>query len=50
MKRILISCIAVSLGACPCFAAAPNTEEMVKTFNAVGTDAGRLKIFCEMKK
>jgi hypothetical protein len=50
MKRILITFIAVSLGACSCFAAAPNTEEMVRIFNAVGTDAGRLKIFCEMTK
>src|ERR1700680_2691283 len=50
MKRILVTCIAVLLGACPCFAASPNVEAAVKTFSAVGADAGKLQIFCEMTK
>jgi hypothetical protein len=50
MKRILITCIAVSLGACPGFAANPKTEAAVKTFKAVGADAAKLKTFCEMTK
>ena len=50
MKRILVACIACSLSAFPAFAASPNTEAAVKTFKAVGTDTGKLKIFCEMTK
>jgi hypothetical protein len=50
MKRIVVTCVAVALGACPCFAASPKIEAMVKTFNAVGTDTKRLTIFCEMTK
>jgi hypothetical protein len=50
MKRFLVTCVAVSLGACPCFAANPKIEEVVKTLKAVGADAGKLKTFCEMSK
>jgi hypothetical protein len=50
MKRILVTCIAVSLGAYPGFAASPKVEAAVKIFKAVSTDAGKLKIFCEMTK
>jgi hypothetical protein len=50
MKRILVTCVAVSLGAASCFAASPKIEEIVKTFKAVSADAGKLKIFCEMTK
>jgi hypothetical protein len=50
MKRFLVTCVAVSLGTCPCLAASPKTEAVIKTFNAVIADAGRLKIFCEMTK
>ena len=50
MKRILVACVAVSVCAGPCFAASPTIEAMIKTFQAVSTDAAKLKIFCEMKK
>jgi hypothetical protein len=50
MKRFLITCVAVSLGACSCFAASPKIEAAIKTFNAVGADSGKLKIYCEMTK
>lgn len=50
MKRILVTCIAVSLGAYPGFAASPKVEAAVKIFKAVSADAGKLKIFCEMTK
>ena len=50
MKRILVMCVAGSLCACPCIAASPTIETMIKTFHAVSTDAAKLKIFCEMKK
>jgi hypothetical protein len=50
MKRILVTCIAVSLGAGPGFAASAKIEAAVKTFQAVSADAGKLKTFCEMTK
>jgi hypothetical protein len=50
MNRFLTTCVALSLGICPCFAASPKIEEVIKTFNAVGSDAAKLKIFCEMTK
>jgi hypothetical protein len=50
MKRFLITCVAVSLGTCPCLAASPNVEAIVKSFNEVSADAGKLKVFCEMTK
>jgi hypothetical protein len=50
MKRVLVLCVAVSLGSCPCFAASPKIEAMIKTFNAVGADSAKLKIFCDMTK
>jgi hypothetical protein len=50
MKRILVTCIAVSLGAYPCFAASPKIEAAVETFKAVSADTGKLKAFCEMAK
>jgi hypothetical protein len=49
MKRSFIT-VAVLLGTGSCFAASPKIEEVIKTFNAVSTDAKRLKIFCEMTK
>jgi hypothetical protein len=50
MKRILVTCFVVSVCAGPCFAASPTIEAMIKTFQAVSTNAAKLKIFCEMKK
>jgi hypothetical protein len=50
MNRFLVTCVAVSLGAYPCFAASPKVEAAIKTFNAVGADAGKLKVYCEMTK
>jgi hypothetical protein len=49
MKRIVVTGVAIALCA-PCFAAGPKVEAMIKTFNAVGADARKLKIFCEMTK
>jgi hypothetical protein len=50
MSRILVTYIAVTLGAYPCIAASPKIEEVIKTFNGVSADAERLKIFCDMTK
>ena len=51
MKRVLASSsIAVFFLACPAFAASPNIEAAIKTFKAIGADAGKLKVYCEMKK
>jgi hypothetical protein len=50
MKRILVTCMAVSLGACPGFAASPKIDAAVKTFKAVSADAGKLKTYCAMTK
>jgi hypothetical protein len=50
MERFLVMCVAVLLGAGPCFAASPTIEAAIKTFNAVGADARKLKIYCEMTK
>ena len=50
MKRFLVTCVAVLLGAGPCFAASPKIEAAIKTLKAVGADAGKLKIYCEMTK
>jgi hypothetical protein len=50
MKRMVVACIAVSLSACPGFAASAKIETAVKTFKAVSADAGKLKIFCDMTK
>jgi hypothetical protein len=50
MNRILVACVLVSLSSCPSIAASPKIDTAIKTFNSVGTDAGKLKIFCEMKK
>jgi hypothetical protein len=50
MNRFLMPCVALSLGIYPCCAASPKIEEVIKTFNAVSSDAAKLKIFCEMTK
>jgi hypothetical protein len=50
MSRFLVTCIAVTLGACPCIAAGPKIDEVIKTFNAVSADTAKLKIFCDMTK
>jgi hypothetical protein len=50
MKRVLAAGIVLSLAVCPSFAASPKVESAIKTFKSVGGDAGKLKIFCDMKK
>jgi hypothetical protein len=50
MIRFHIICIAIALGVCPSFAATAKVEEVIKAFNAVGTDAAKLRTFCEMTK
>ena len=51
MKRVLVACLAtLSLATQPSLAASPKIDAAIKTFAAVGADASKLKIFCEMKK
>jgi hypothetical protein len=50
MKRAVVATAIFCLGAMPALAAAPKIEAAVKTFKAVGADAGKLKTFCEMSK
>ena len=49
MKRLLATCLTLALSA-PVLAASPKIDAAVTTFKSVGADAGKLKIFCEMKK
>jgi hypothetical protein len=48
--RALASTITLFLVTTPAIAASPQVEAAVKVFQAVGTDANRLKTFCEMMK
>ncbi len=50
MMRIVAAGIVVALAASPALAANPKVDAAVKTFQAVGADPGKLKIFCEMQK
>jgi hypothetical protein len=49
MKRIVVTAVAVCLAAAPAFAS-PKIDAAVKTFQAVGSDPAKQKLFCEMSK
>ena len=48
MKRILIACVAVAIGASTVPAASPAVDLAIKTIESVGADAGKLKLFCAL--
>jgi hypothetical protein len=50
MKRILVAYVAVGLGAMVALAASPEIEAAIKTLKAIGGDAGKLKMFCDLSK
>jgi hypothetical protein len=50
MKRILIACVAIAVGAGTVPAASPAVDLAIKTIESVGADAGKLKIFCNLNK
>jgi hypothetical protein len=45
-----LSIITASVISAPAFAASPKVEAAIKVFQAVGADANKLKIFCEIIK
>ena len=49
MKRILAACAVCGLLASPALAN-PTIDAAIKTFDAVGADAAKLKTYCEMSK
>ncbi len=48
--RVLAACVALGLACSPALAADPKVDAAVKTFKAVGGDAGKMKTFCAMMK
>ena len=48
--RALAAVISLFLATAPALAASPRVDAAVTVFQAVGTDANRLKTFCEMMK
>jgi hypothetical protein len=46
--RALTAAIALSLLTIAAFAASPEVESALKAFQTAGTDANRLKMFCEL--
>jgi hypothetical protein len=48
--RVLAACVALGLACAPALAADPKVDAAVKTFKAVGADAGKMKTFCAMMK
>jgi hypothetical protein len=50
MKRILIGCAAVAIGASTVPAASPAVDLAIKTIESVSKDAGKLKLFCNLNK
>jgi hypothetical protein len=50
MMRIVAAGIVVALAASPCLAANAKIDAAVKTFQSVGADPAKLKVFCEMQK
>jgi hypothetical protein len=48
--RVVAACVALGLAFSPALAADPKVEASIKTFKAVGADAGKLKTFCDMLK
>jgi hypothetical protein len=50
MKKYLAACALCGLFAVPVLAANAAVDSAVKTFDAVGNDAAKLKTYCEMSK
>jgi hypothetical protein len=50
MKKFLAACALCGLFATPLLAANAAVDTAVKTFDAVGNDATKLKVYCEMSK
>jgi len=50
MKKYLAACALCGLFAVPVLAANAAVDAAVKTFDAVGNDAAKLKTYCEMSK
>lgn len=50
MKRILLAAAVACLGAYGAHAASPKIESAIKAIQAIATDPGKLKTFCEMAK
>ena len=50
MKKYLAACVLCGLLAVPVLAANAAVDAAVKTFDAVGNDAAKLKTYCEMSK
>jgi hypothetical protein len=50
MNKLLAACALCGLLAGPVFAANAAVDSAVKTFDAVGNDATKLKVYCEMSK
>jgi len=50
MKKFLAACALCGLFATPVLAANAAVDSAVKTFDAVGNDAAKLKTYCEMSK
>jgi hypothetical protein len=48
MKRTLIACAAITLGASVVPAASPAVDKAIKTIEAVAADPARLKLFCAL--
>ena len=48
--RVLAALVALGLTFHPALAADPKIDAAVKTFKAVGADAGKMKTFCAMLK
>lgn len=50
MKKFLAACALCGLFAAPVLAANAAVDTAVKTFDAVGNDAAKLKTYCELSK
>ena len=50
MNKLLAACALCGLFAGPVLAANAAVDTAVKTFDAVGNDAAKLKVYCEMSK
>lgn len=50
MKKILAAIVACGLFAPPALALDASVESAIKTFEAVGADPDKLKIYCDMNK
>ena len=48
MKRTLIACAAVALGATLVLAASPAVDKAIKTIQGVAADPAKMKLFCAL--